>query len=394
MDLRLSESEDQLARELRSWLPTVLPAWRDTPPIDDWDARKSFDQRWQRFLHDAGYAGFSWPQRFGGREASPIEELVFAREMSISGAPDIGVNFVGLMHAGPTLMAEGSDEQRARYLPAILRGEEVWCQGFSEPSAGSDLAALTTRAVRDGEDYVITGHKVWSSYAHVADFCEMLVRTDPLAPRHGGISWLIVPMDAPGIQVRPLRTLTGSTEFCEVFLDGVRVPITNRVGDENDGWRVAMVTLGFERGTAMIHEYFAATQLAAVIKTTAISSGSWDDSVRSEHGLIVAQLDALWALTVRNVSQAARHRPPGVGGSVFKLRFSEVYQQLGDLGRRVIAGHGLALEDVSDIPAGTVLHERLYGLCYLIAGGTSQVQRSILAERALGMPKEPRWTSN
>jgi alkylation response protein AidB-like acyl-CoA dehydrogenase len=394
MDLRLSESEERLAHELRSWLPTVLPEWRNAPPVDDWEARKRYDQRWQLALHDAGYAGFSWPQRFGGREASPTEELVFAREMSAAGAPDIGVNFVGLMHAGPTLMAEGSDDQRSRYLPPILRGEEVWCQGFSEPSAGSDLASLTTRAVRDGSDYVITGHKLWSSYAHVADFCEMLVRTDTEAPRHKGISWLVVPMDTPGIEVRPLKTLTGSTEFSEVFLDGVRVPVANRVGAENDGWRVAMVTLGFERGTAMIHEYFAATQVAADIKAAAIAIGNWDDSARAEHGAIVAKLDALWALTVRNVSQAARHRPPDVGGSVFKLCFSEVCQSLGDLGRRVIGALGLTFEEVDGIDVGSLLHHRLYALCYLIAGGTSQVQRSILAERALGMPKEPRWTSS
>src|SRR3954464_9515576 len=254
MDLRLSESESRLATELRAWLAEVLPTLPPEPSDDDWPARRAYDTRWQQLLHQAGYAGISWPKESGGRDASPTEQLVFLEELALAGAPYVGVNFVGLLHAGPTIMVEGTDEQKRRHLPPILTGEHVWCQGFSEPEAGSDLASLRTRAVRDGDHYVVTGQKIWTSSAHVADYCELLVRTDPDAPKHRGISWLIMPMDSPGIDVRPLRTISGVNEFNEMFLDDVRIPVVNRVGDENDGWRVAMVTFAFERGTAWVSD--------------------------------------------------------------------------------------------------------------------------------------------
>ena len=200
-----------------------------------------------------------WPAEGGGRGSSPVEQLIFKEECERAGAPYVGVNFVGLLHAGPTIIAEGTAAQKERYLPAILRGEEVWCQGFSEPDAGSDLASLRTRAVRDGDDYVVTGSKIWTSHAEVADFCELLVRTGE--ERNRGITWLIMPMDSPGIEIRPLRTIAGTTEFAELFLNEVRVPVANRVGDENDGWRVTMVTLSFERGTAFVGELLECMRL-------------------------------------------------------------------------------------------------------------------------------------
>ena len=222
----------------------VLPT---RPSWDDWAGRRRFDTDWQRRLYDAGYAAINWPKAYGGRDASPSEQLVFLEETTRARAPYVGVNFVGSLHAGPTIMTEGSDEQKARYLPPILRGDEVWCQGFSEPGAGSDLAALRTSAVRDGDAYVVNGQKIWCSFAHIADYGELLVRTDPDAPKHRGISWLVLPMDTPGIDVRPIDTVLGSSEFCEVFLDDVRVPVANRVGAENDGWRITQVTFAFER---------------------------------------------------------------------------------------------------------------------------------------------------
>src|SRR5919197_790797 len=254
MDLRYSEAEERFRDEVRSWLEQAIPKLPPKPEAEDWTARRGYDTAWQRMLFDAGYAGIDWPTEFGGRGASPTEHLIFLEETERAGAPYVGVNFVGLLHAGPTLIAEGTPEQRARYLPSILKGEEVWCQGFSEPRAGSDLASLRTKAVRDGDHYVVTGQKIWTSFAQVADYCELLVRTDPDAPKHRGISWLIMPMDSPGIEVRPLRTILGSAEFGEMFLDEVRVPVANRVGEENDGWRVAMVTFSFERGTAFVGE--------------------------------------------------------------------------------------------------------------------------------------------
>src|ERR1700684_1751678 len=261
MDLRYSADEERFRDELRTWLGATLPTLGAAPPAEDWPARRAFDSHWQRLLFDAGYAGVDWPAEGGGRGASPVEQLIFKEECERAGGPYVGVNFVGLLHAGPTIIAEGTPAQRQRYLPPILRGEEVWCQGFSEPDAGSDLASLRTRAVRDGDEYVVNGSKIWTSHAEVADNCELLVRTGAEDSRHRGISWLILPMDTPGVEIRPLSTIAGSTEFAELFLDDVRVPVANRVGDENDGWRVPMVPLSFERGTAFVGDLLEAFEL-------------------------------------------------------------------------------------------------------------------------------------
>jgi alkylation response protein AidB-like acyl-CoA dehydrogenase len=294
----------------------------------------------------------------------------------------VGAGFVGLLHAGPTIAAEGTAGQRARWLPPILRGEEVWCQGFSEPDAGSDLAALRTRARREGEVYVVSGSKIWTSHAEVADWCELLVRTDPSAPKHGGITWLAMPMDAPGITVRPLKTLAGSAEFAEVFLDEVRVPVTHRVGDENDGWRVTMVTLSFERGAAFVGEVVACRRVLGELACEARKNGRWDDPVlRRRLGRLNAEFRALWRLTQWNVSEAQlTGGVPGVGGSVFKLRYSHARQRLYDTAADVLGVDALDL-DRPWVP------DRLSSLSYTIAAGTSQIQRNIVAERILGLPK-------
>ncbi|MBV9097098.1 MAG: acyl-CoA dehydrogenase family protein, partial [Frankiaceae bacterium] len=310
MDLRDSPTDEQFRRELRDWLASTLPKLPPKPAADDWPARREYDTNWQRQLFDAGYAGINWPTEYGGRGATPTEHLIFLEETERAGAPYVGVNFVGLLHAGPTLIAEGSDAQRAAHLPAVLRGDQVWCQGFSEPSAGSDLASLRTRAVRDGDHYIVSGHKLWTSYASVADYCELLVRTDPDATKHKGISWLILPMDTPGIDIRPIETVLGSSEFSEVYLDDVRVPIENRVGEENDGWRVTMVTLSFERGTAWVDQIVDSQRLVgelavAARKVTRRGATAWDDiGLRRDIAHLGAEFDALWALTKRGVSEA------------------------------------------------------------------------------------------
>src|SRR5262249_49812491 len=236
----------------------------------------------------------------GGRGLPVTQQLVYLEEYARAGAPYVGVNFVGLMHAGPTLIAEGSDAQRAVHLPRILAGESVWCQGFSEPQAGSDLASLHTRAERRGDAYVVSGQKIWSTRAHVADYCELLVRTDPQAAKHAGITWLILDMHQPGVSVRPMRTIDGESHFSEVFLDEARVPVENRVGAENDGWRVANVTLRFERGTAfaqhIINLRAQVVRLAALARSRAGTHDAPRDDVRRRIGRLDANVEALWRM--------------------------------------------------------------------------------------------------
>ncbi len=375
MDLAYSDAEEDFRARLRAWLAAELPRLPERPDPLDWPGRRAYDCGWQRRLYDAGYGHVHW-------DASPTRRLIFLEETERAGAPYVGANFVGLLHAGPTVAAEGTPEQRARWLEPVLRGDEVWCQGFSEPGAGSDLAALRTRAVRDGDAYVVTGHKIWTSHAEVADWCELLVRTDPDAPRHRGISWLALPMDAPGVTVRPLRTLAGSTEFAELFLDEVRIPVANRVGEENDGWRVTMVTLSFERGTAFVGEVVACRRLLGALARAARENGRWDDpGLRRRLGRLAAEFQALWRLTQRNVSEAqATGGVPGTGGSVFKLHYSHARQELYDTAAAVLG------PDALDLGREWTL-DRLSSLSYTIAAGTSQIQRNIVAERILGLPK-------
>jgi alkylation response protein AidB-like acyl-CoA dehydrogenase len=314
---------------------------------------------------------------------------------------------------------EGTDEQRGRYLRPILSGEEVWCQGFSEPNAGSDLASLRTRAVRDGDCYVVRGQKIWTSHAEVADFCELLVRTGTDASGHRGITWLIMPMGADGIEIRPLKTIGGTSEFAELFFDDVRVPVANRVGKENDGWRVTMVTLGFERGTAFVSELLESIELLRGLRDTAERSGHWvDPEIRRRIGRLGAELDALWALVRRNVSESDSQTAPGSGASVFKLSISELRQRIADLGMDLLGQAGLVWDPVAGPWAAPAPDESASGasrstrelsgtdghasgftstelvdtwvqsLSRTIAAGTSQIQRNIIAERILGLPKE------
>ena len=400
MQLADSADEARFRAQAREWLRAVVPTTGPAPADRHaWAERRRYDTGWQARLHEAGYAGINWPAEHGGRGATPGEHLIFLEESVRAGAPDVGVNFVGLLHAGPTLILEGRDDQRAEHLPAILRGEATWCQGFSEPDAGSDLASLRTRAVRDGDDYVVTGQKVWTSYATVADYCELLVRTDPDAPKHRGITWVIMPMDSPGIEVRPLRTIEGSDEFAELFLDEVRIPVANRVGEENDGWRVTQTTFSFERGTAFVSEMLQSMELVADLADLARrlprrGGLAWDDAgLRRELGLVAAELDGLWALTKRNVTRAGRGMVPMAGASSFKLAYTGVRQHLGDLAMRILGRSGLSLDDLPGAEGGRHVHGELHSLAIGIAAGTSQIQRNILAEKVLGLPAN-RWCAD
>ena len=394
VDLRDSPEEHQFRTVLRDWLASVLPTLPTKPHTNDWAGRRDYDTAWQKLLFDAGYAGINWPTEYGGRGATPNEHLIFLEESERAGAPYVGVNFVGLLHAGPTIATEGTAEQRAAHLPGILSGDEIWCQGFSEPSSGSDLASMRTRAVLDGDHYVVNGHKIWTSHAEVADYCELLVRTDPDAPKHRGISWLMMPMDLAGIEVRPLKTIIGSTEFSEVFLDDVRIPVGNRIGAENDGWRVTMVTLSFERGTAWVDQIVDSIRLVSDLatmakKATSRSGVAWDDrGLRRDIAHLGAEFDALWALTKRGVTEAGDNGVPGPSASVLKLRYTEARQRLMDLGARVLERAALSRNDIAGLASHEWTEERINSISYTIAAGTSQIQRNIVGERILGLPRE------
>jgi alkylation response protein AidB-like acyl-CoA dehydrogenase len=388
VDLRYSREDERFRAGIRSWLEKEVPAHGAPPAPDDWPARRAYDTAWQRKLHDAGLAGVAWPSDFGGRGLPITQQLVYLEEYARAQAPYIGVNFVGLMHAGPTLIAEGSDAQRAFHLPRILRGEHVWCQGFSEPGAGSDLASLRTRAVRRGDEYVVTGQKIWSTRAHVADYCELLVRTDPDAPRHHGITWLVLDMHQPGVAVRPMRTLDGESHFCEVFLDEARVPVANRVGAENDGWRVANVTLRFERGTAFAQHIIS--MRSQVLRLTALARArraSAPDDLRRRIGRLYASVEALWRMTQMCVTEAERTGLPSPLGSAVKLRYSELCQEIAELAVRVVGRPILGGTEAGDVATGEIAHDYLWSLQTTIAAGTSQIQRNLIAQRILGMPR-------
>jgi alkylation response protein AidB-like acyl-CoA dehydrogenase len=355
--------------------------------------RRAYDTAWQRKLYDAGYAGLAWPQRFGGRGLPATQQLVYLEEYMRAGAPYISTNFVGMMHAGPTLIAEGTDEQRSFHLPRILRGEDIWCQGFSEPGAGSDLASLRTRAVLDGDEYVVTGQKIWSTRAHVADYCELLVRTDPDAKKHQGITWLILDMHQPGVEVRPIRTIDGESHFCELFLNEARVPLTNRVGAENDGWRVTNVTLRFERGTAFAqHIITMRSQIHRLVSSArrrkTAEGTAWDDAgLRGAIGRLDANVEALWRMTQMSIAEAEHNDAPAAIGSVVKLRFSELSQEIAELGVRIIGRPAIGMVDTDEIEVQSTVAEYLWSLQYTIAAGTSQIQRNVIAERILGLPR-------
>jgi alkylation response protein AidB-like acyl-CoA dehydrogenase len=385
VDLRYSASDEAFRKEARAFLDDAIASYGPPPTGEDWAVRRAYDTGWQRLLHEGGFAGLNWPAEYGGRGLPASQQLVYLEEYAASGAPYVGINFVGNAHAGPTLIAEGTEEQRRFHLPKILNGQSVWCQGFSEPGAGSDLASLRTRAVRDGDHYVVSGQKIWSTRAHVADYGELLVRTDPDAPKHKGITWLILDMTSPGIEVRPMKTIDGQSHFCEVFLDEVRVPVSNRVGEENDGWRVTNVTLRFERGTAFAQHII--TLRSQLRRLVGLAGDRVDEpGFRRRVGALDARLDALWRMTQRCVTEAEASGLPSPLGSAVKLGYSELGQELARLGMELLGRRSIGV-DPSEREAAEVVHDYLWSFQYTIAAGTSQIQRNVIAERILGMPK-------
>jgi alkylation response protein AidB-like acyl-CoA dehydrogenase len=387
--LIVDKAEEEFRDEVRTWLVENAP--RDVPPPHG-PQRREFDMAWQYSQYKAGYAGVGWPAQYGGSGFDLVHQLIWFEEYARSGAPDIGCGFVGLNHAGPTLIAKGSEEQRLEYLPRILKGESVWCQGFSEPGAGSDLAGLVTKGVVDGDHLVVTGQKIWSSFADVADVQELLVRTDPTSTRHHGLTWVICDMTSPGIEIRPIWTMAGTPEFCEIFYDQVRVPLTNVVGGVGAGWATAMSTLSFERGTGFVREQIdlisQIDELVAAAHETTDAKGRRlirDDRVAFALAGLRAQASAMYAMTLGIICRARGGAPPGADGSMVRVQYSELRQRFESVRSTVLGIDGLILAGGDPDPSSAASY--LDSFKVTIGAGTKDVQRNIIGERLLGLPK-------
>jgi alkylation response protein AidB-like acyl-CoA dehydrogenase len=398
MDFDDNPDEAAFRAEARAWLTEHAPA-KGTP--DDFstgylegtmgeDDHIRLSKSWQRVLFDHGWAGITWPKRFGGRGGTPMQASIFAQEQGTFGV-SVGAFAVGIGMAGPTIMKHGTDEQRERYLTAMLRGDEVWCQLFSEPEAGSDLANIATRAVRDGDEWVVTGQKVWTSSGGHSDWGILLARTDPDMPKHKGITYFLVDMTSPGFDIRPLKQMTGSSHFSEVFLDEVRIPHDQVLGEVNGGWGVAITTLSNERG--LIAGGNRSSDTVALI-ALAQKLGRSDDPVLRQ-----ALVDC-WSrqqiqryLGFRAQTAMSQGRTPGPETSIMKLFAAEYLRRLGNTALELLGPDGmLAGEGLHpEAPGGGEWQARfLHAPAIRIAGGSNEIQRNIIGERVLGLPGEPR----
>lgn len=395
MDLKPTPAEARFRAEIREWLVQQLPAGWGTPqyqPPANAEEQVAFARWWQRCLFEGGWAGITWPSEYGGRGASLIEQLIYNEEYARLRAPDILALKIALSLVGPTIIACGTTAQKQRYLQPILRGDEIWCQGFSEPNAGSDLASVRTRAERDGEDFVVNGQKIWTSVARHADWCMLVVRTRTDGPKHRGITFLLVDMKTPGITIRPLREMTGEAWFNEVFFDQVRVPQENVVGAVDGGWDVVMTTLGFERAGSTPHVRLQAqaemlVELARV-RTRQGRAAARDPKLRQRIAQHLIDAAVLRFTAYRNVTRVARTGVPGPEGSGVKIFWSELEQQLNDTAFELLGPYGtLTSEDPLAVGGGFWAHELLWSRSGTIYAGTSEVQRNIIAQRVLGLPR-------
>lgn len=396
MDFSYSPGDEKFRDELRGWLRRNLPAgWGVTsfePEDEEDNARFRLD--WERKLHRGGWNGIAWPKKYGGRGATLIEQAIFAEEMARAKAPE-GLNIIGRNLVATTLLHHGSESQRERYLPKIIAGEEVWCQGFSEPNAGSDLASLKCRAVRDGDHFVVNGQKIWTSFAQYAQWCILLTRTDQTAPKHKGISFLLVDMRSPGITIRPLRQMSGENEFNETFFDDVRVPAENLVGELNGGWKIAMTTLAYERGPedALGRQIRFKQELDLLLRTaTELRRGSQkaiDDPVlRQKLAKSIVEIEIMRLNCLRSFSKALKGAPRGAEASINKLYWSHAMQNMYETALETLGP--LASLDGNDPVAaanGRFQMGFLRSRAFTIYSGSSEIQRNIIAERVLGLPR-------
>src|SRR5438094_5141741 len=389
MDFSYSPADERFRQELRAWLAANRPARGERVPHDDASlaAELAFLRDCQQRLHAAGDVGLLWPREYGGRGARPTQQAILNQELARARVPQL-LNRVGVNNTGPTLIAHGSEAQKRRFLPPILSAEEIWCQLFSEPGAGSDLAALRTRAEPDGDGFVVTGQKVWTSYAQFSRWAILLARTDPSLPRHRGLTYFILDMESPGITIRPLRQLTGSTEFSEVFLDAVRVPRAHVVGEVNQGWEIAMTTRAHERGTGFAFKgrVLQRTPVADPARRPRERGRRGDPVIRQEVARGWIEVELMGLMNCRTLTRLERGEEPGPDSSLVKLFWASLTQRLHQLALQLdgpyaalVAGSPHALE------AGRWQQAFPWSRVGAIAGGTSEAQANIIAQRILGL---------
>lgn len=390
MDLNLTPSELQFRDELRAWLQAnVPPPWTGGSTNEEERGEYfEFLRNWQKQVYEAGWAGISWPKEYGGRGAAIIEQSIFQEEWARAGAPAL-INVLGLYLIGPTIIAAGTEEQKKRFLPKIMSAEEIWCQGFSEPNSGSDLASLATKAVVDGDHFVINGQKIWTSLAHVADWCLLLTRTDSSVAKHKGITALLVDMHSPGVTVRPLKQITGDASFNEVFFDNVRVPVANVLGEVNKGWQTAITTLMNERAHLGGGTYIAFKRNLdnLIARAREVKRGSklasQDPLVRQKLAQAYLELEIFRLNNTRSLSKLSKTGIPGPEGSILKLFWSEYNQRFQQMAMEILGPYA----QLHGYDQGRWVFDYLRSRANTIEAGTSEVLRNIVAERVLGLPK-------
>jgi alkylation response protein AidB-like acyl-CoA dehydrogenase len=401
VDLSYTPEDEAYRLKVREWFEGNRPG-----PLETHEQRRA----WHRKLYEAGFVGMGWPKEYGGQAARPMEQAIVGEEMARLNVPG-GTNGLGVGFIGPTLIVHGTEAQKRRYVPKILNAEEIWCQLYSEPNAGSDLAGLRTEAVRedfpDGEYYVVNGQKVWTSQAHVSDFAVLLARTNPEVPKHRGISYFIFDMHAPGVEVRPLKQITGNAEFNEVFFTNVRVPVENLIGKEGQGWELAQTTLGYERGgnllSRVVHHRANLQRLLEVCRHLPRNGGTTldDPGVRQKLGHMLVEVEVLYSSALRVLSRVDKGQRPGPESSIDKLYLSEMDKRHQELIQSILGPYGQLDEGM---PVELMLHPDgnagqqdaswVYNFLRSRAGtiysGSSEIQKNIIGERVLGLPREPR----
>jgi alkylation response protein AidB-like acyl-CoA dehydrogenase len=388
MDLNLNPEETKFRDELAAWLKANVPAdWETRRLRDTMHERFQFLRVWQKKVYEAGWAGVAWPKEYGGRGATLMEQVIFTQEMAKASAPPLA-NVLGLAIIGPTIINFGTPAQKQRYLANILSGDEIWCQGFSEPNAGSDLAGLRTEARLEGDHYIVNGQKVWNSYGWAADWCALVTRSDPGSQKHKGLSYLLVDMKSPGVEVRPLRQLTGESEFTELFFRDVKVPAENVLGTAGDGWNVALGTLAHERATLGFGAQVAMrNQLDRLVGISRDLGKTNDPLVRQKLAQSYVENEVVRLNHMRAVSKIIQTGAPGPEGSILKLGWSEANQRFQLLAQEILGPYGQITGGDEAIDNGAFTYSYLRTRGNTIEAGTSEVQRNIIGQHVLGLPK-------